>query len=282
VVLGPRPATIRGMEIYLGTGGYSNQDWVGLLYPLEAKKDDWLSIYARNFNAVELNSSFYNIPGRKAFAGMLKRSEGKVRWAIKIHQSMTHQRNASDEDYLRLFESVAPLREAGVLGPFLAQFPQHFHRTPENRRYLAALAQRFADKTLAPSGLAVEFRHASWDSDEVREAFRRAGLIWVSTDYPPLPGLPKNRLHITGEMAYIRLSGRNKEKWYEGKDQSERHDYRYSEGELRFWVRSLLTALELETLSQVWFIFNNTTKGHALINLEMLKRLLEEAGLVVG
>jgi uncharacterized protein YecE (DUF72 family) len=270
------------MEIYLGTGGYSNQDWVGLLYPLEVKKDDWLSIYARNFNAVELNSSFYNIPGRKAFAGMLKRSEGKVRWAIKIHQSMTHQRNASDEDYLRLFESVAPLREAGVLGPFLAQFPQHFHRTPENRRYLAALAQRFADKTLAPSGLAVEFRHASWDSDEVREAFRRAGLIWVSTDYPPLPGLPKNELHITCETAYIRLSGRNKATWYEGKNQAERHDYRYSEGELRFWVRSLLTALELETLSQVWFIFNNTTKGHALINLEMLKRLLEEAGLVVG
>ncbi len=268
------------MEIYLGTGGYTNEDWVGLLYPLEAKKDQWLSIYARHFNAVELNSSFYNIPGLKAFAGMLKRSEGRVHWAVKIHQSMTHERKAGDEDYRRLFESVAPLREAGVLGPFLAQFPQSFHRTPENRRYFAALAQRFADKTLAPGGLAVEFRHASWDNEEVREAFRKAGLIWVSTDYPPLPGLPKNQLHITSEIAYIRLSGRNKEKWYEGKDQAERHDYRYSEEELRFWVRSLQAALEHETPTQVWFIFNNTTKGHALVNLEMLRRLLEEAGLL--
>ncbi len=273
------PATIDGVEIYLGTGGYTNEDWVGLLYPLEAKKDQWLSIYARHFNAVELNSSFYNIPGLKAFAGMLKRSEGRVHWAVKIHQSMTHERKAGDEDYRRLFESVAPLREAGVLGPFLAQFPQSFHRTPENRRYFAALAQRFADKTLAPGGLAVEFRHASWDNEEVREAFRKAGLTWVSTDYPPLPGLPKNQLHITSEIAYIRLSGRNKEKWYEGKDQAERHDYRYSEEELRFWVRSLQAALELEPPTQVWFIFNNTTKGHALVNLEMLRKLLEEAGL---
>lgn len=157
------------------------------MYPPEAKKDELLSIYARNFNGVELNSSFYNIPGLKAFAGMLRLSEGRVHWGVKIHQSMTRERNASDEDYRRLFESVAPLREAGVLGPFLAQFPQSFHRTPENRKYFAALAQRFADKTLAPGGLAVEFRHTSWDNEEVREVFRKVGLIWVSTDYPPPP-----------------------------------------------------------------------------------------------
>lgn len=270
------------MEIYLGTGGYTNEDWVGLLYPPETKKEEWLSIYAQTFNAVELNSSFYNIPGLKAFAGMLKRSEGRVHWAVKIHQRMTHERNATEDDYQRLFESVAPLREAGVLGPFLAQFPQSFHRTPENRKYVAALAQRFADPALAPGGLAVEFRHASWDNEEVREAFHKAGLIWVSTDYPPLPGLPKNELHLTGEIAYIRLSGRNKEKWYEGRDQSERHDYRYSEEELRFWVHALQEALEHQTLTQVWFIFNNTTKGHALANLEMLKELLEETGLHPG
>lgn len=65
-------------------------------------------------------------------------------------------------------------------------------------------------------------------------------------------------LHITGEIAYIRPSGCNKEEWYQGKDQSERHDYRYSEEELRFWVRSLLAALGQETLTQTWFIFNNT------------------------
>lgn len=46
-----------------------------------------------------------------------------------------------------------------------------------------------------------------------------------------------------------------------------------------YWVRSPLAALEQEILTQTWFIFNNTTKGHALVNLEMLRRLLEDAGL---
>lgn len=268
------------MEIYLGTGGYTNEDWVGQLYPPEVKKDQWLTVYAQHFNAVELNSSFYGIPGIKAFEGMLKKSGGRVHWAVKIHQSMTHDLTAQDEDYKRLLESVAPLREAGVLGPFLAQFPQRFHRTPENRKYFAGLVGRFSDKSLAPGGLAVEFRHNSWDSPEVRQAFRQAGLTWTSTDYPPLPGLPKNQLHLTSEIAYIRLSGRNKEKWYDGKDQSERHDYRYDEAELEFWVRSLLEAKEQETITQAYFIFNNTTKGHALKNLEMLRELLVDAGLV--
>ncbi|MCV4567096.1 DUF72 domain-containing protein, partial [Escherichia coli] len=75
-----------------------------------------------------------------------------------------------------------------------------------------------------------------------------------------------------------RLSGRNKEKWHEGKSASERHDYRYTRDELAFWVRSLLEAREQEDLTQAWFIFNNTTKGHALENLRVLRELLEEAG----
>jgi len=177
------------MKLYLGTGGYAHPDWVGLLYPPELPKERWLEVYAQEFNALELNASFYAIPGVRAFAGMLRRSRGQLRFAIKLHRSMTHDRTATSEEYRRLFESVAPLREAGVLGPFLAQFPQSFHRTLEHRRYLQTLVERFTPE-VAPSGLAVEFRHSSWHRAEVLESFRTLGLIWVSPDYPALPGLP--------------------------------------------------------------------------------------------
>lgn len=265
------------VEIYLGTGGYSNPDWVGKLYPPEAKKEQWLELYAQHFNAVELNSSFYAIPGIKAFAGMVRKTQGRVRFAVKLHQSMTHERNATDDDFARLLQSVEPLREAGVLGPFLAQFPQSFHRTPQNRKFLATLAARFANRQQAPGGLAVEFRHYSWDNPEVLEAFGKAGMLWVSPDYPPLRGLPSNRLQLSGSTAYVRLSGRNKDTWWEGKDQSERHDYLYNTDELQTWVSALVQAQD--EVDQAWFIFNNTTKGHALENLRMLKAQLHEAGL---
>lgn len=260
------------MELYLGTGGYTNDDWQGLLYPEGSKSSEYLSIYAEHFNAVELNSSFYNIPGIKSFAGMVKKSRGSVRFAIKLPSAMTHQRDADAELYTRLFESVAPLRDAGMLGPFLAQFPYSFHRTPENRVYLKTLTERFAE---ANEALAVEFRTAEWHLPEVYDALRMAELTAVSVDYPQLPGMPKPKLLRTSSTVYIRLHGRNERTWYGGKSAGERHDYRYSKDELQPWVQAILEA-EAE---QVYVMFLNTTKGHALKNLKMVAELLEEAGL---
>lgn len=260
------------MELYLGTGGYSNDDWKGLFYPEETKPADYLNIYAQHFNAVELNSSFYAIPGLKAFQGMVEKSQKRVRFSVKIPQEMTHQRNADDELYKRLLESVQPLREVGMLGPFLAQFPYSFHRNPENRLYLKALVDKFTGEKLA-----VEFRHHSWDNPEVRQACKQLGLIFVSVDYPNLQGLPKSGLHITTDIAYIRMHGRNRATWWEGKDQSERHDYAYTLEELKPWV--LQMKAHEEDLNQVYIMMQNTTKGHALKNLKMLGTLFEEVGL---
>ncbi len=259
------------MELYLGTGGYSNDDWRGIFYPEDAKSSEYLGLYAEHFNAAELNSSFYNIPGIKAFAGMVKKSDARVRFAVKVHGSMTHSRDADAELYTRLFESVAPLREAGMLGPFLAQFPYSFHRTPENRVYLKSLTDRFVE---AGETLAVEFRTAEWHVPEVFGALGEAGLTAVSVDYPPLPNMPKPDLLTTTDTAYLRLHGRNEKSWYGGKSAAERHDYLYSKDELLPWVQAI-TGAELE---QCYIFFLNTTKGHALKNLKMLGELFAEAG----
>ncbi len=259
------------MELYLGTGGYTNNDWLGLLYPEGTKSGDFLKLYAEHFNAVELNSSFYNIPGIKAFAGMLKKSSGHVRFTVKLPSAMTHERDADAELYTRLFESVAPLREAGMLGPFLAQFPYSFHRTAENRLYLKALTDRFTE---AGEALAVEFRTADWHLPEVYDALRMAELTAVSVDYPPLPGMPKPELLRTTQTVYVRLHGRNEKTWYNGKSAAERHDYLYSPDELQPWIEAILEA-EPE---QAYIMFLNTTKGHALKNLKMVSDLLGEAG----
>jgi uncharacterized protein YecE (DUF72 family) len=262
------------VELYLGTGGYSNDDWQGLIYPAGTKSSQYLNLYATHFNAVELNSSFYAIPGIRAFEGMVKKSGGRVRFAIKVHRSITHERDADGEMYQRLFESVAPLREVGMLGPFLAQFPYSFHRTRENRRYLKGVVDRFA---VAGEMLAVEFRHGSWESDEVLGSLKDFGVIAVSVDYPPLRGLPGPGLRVTGPVAYARLHGRNRAKWWDGKSAAERHDYRYESDELRPWAEWI--AERERELEQVYLIMQNTTRGHALFNLVMLRELFGELGI---
>lgn len=260
------------MELYLGTGGYSNDDWLGLLYPPGTKPAKFLDIYSQHFNAVELNSSFYAIPGIKAFRGMVEKSGARVRFAVKVHQSMTHSRDAGDDMYARLIESVQPLRDVGMLGPYLVQFPYSFHRTKENRIYLKELVDRLAGEKLA-----IEFRNQAWHVDDVRVAFEDIGLSYVSVDYPQVRGMPAPELHITSDLAYIRMHGRNEEKWYGGKNASERHDYLYTPDELREWVMKIKE--HEDELRAVYVMMQNTTKGHALKNLETLRDLFEEVGL---
>ncbi|AXG99036.1 DUF72 domain-containing protein [Deinococcus wulumuqiensis] len=263
------------MRVYIGCGGYTNEDWTapGLIYE-GVKKDAFLETYAEHFDAVELNSSFYAIPGLKAFEGMVRKSGGRVRFAVKLNKVFTHDRAPGDTDFDRMLQSPEPLREAGVMGPYLAQFPYSFHRTADNRKYLAMLTERFAGHELA-----VELRHASWDKPEVREGMGEFGVIWVSPDYPPVGGMPEPQVHVTGDVGYLRLHGRNRETWWEGQSASERHDYRYNRAEMDEWAEKI--AAVAGELSELYVYFQNTTKGHALKNIPMLREALNARGVPV-
>ncbi len=242
------------MKVYIGTGGYSNDDWLGLLYPEGTKSANYLELYSRHFDCVELNSSFYGIPGLKAFEGMARKSGGRTRFTVKLHQVFTHSRKPGDSDYDRMLQSTEPLREAGVMGPYLAQFPYSFHRTADHRQYLLTLAERFAGHELA-----VELRHGSWDRPEVRSGMAEYGLLWVSPDYPPVGGMPEPQLHVTGEVGYLRLHGRNQGTWWEGGSAAERHDYLYSRTELNDWADQIVGVQEAGEAEELYVLFENTT-----------------------
>lgn len=263
------------MRVWIGCGGYTNDDWAapGLIYE-GVKKDAYLETYSRHFDAAELNSSFYAIPGLKAFEGMVRKSGGRTRFTVKLNKAFTHDRAPTDADFDRMLQSPQPLRDAGLMGPYLAQFPYSFHRTAENRKYLLALAERFAGHELA-----VELRHASWDQPGVREGMAEYGLIWVSPDYPPVGGMPEPQVHVTTDVGYLRLHGRNKGSWWEGQSAAERHDYLYTRAEMDEWAEKI--ALVTDDLSELYVYFQNTTKGHALKNIPMLREALNARGVPV-
>lgn len=263
------------MRVWIGCGGYTNDDWAapGLIYE-GVKKDAYLETYSRHFDAAELNSSFYAIPGLKAFEGMVRKSGGRTRFTVKLNKVFTHDRAPQSADFDRMLQSPQPLRDAGLMGPYLAQFPYSFHRTADNRKYLLALAERFAGHELA-----VELRHASWDQSGVREGMAEYGLIWVSPDYPPVGGMPEPQVHVTTDVGYLRLHGRNKGSWWEGQSAAERHDYLYTRAEMDEWAEKI--ALVTDDLSELYVYFQNTTKGHALKNIPMLREALNARGVPV-
>ena len=102
----------------------------------------------------------------------------------------------------------------------------------------------------------IEFRHNSWWTPRVYDAFKDAGLIFCSCSGPRLP----DELVKTTDDVYIRFHGLTK--WY-------RHDY--AREELAVWTQRI----KHSSARRVWAYFNNDREGYAIKNARELIRLLK-------
>lgn len=253
--------------IRFGTSGFSYDDWVGQFYPADLPKWMWLSYYAEQFDTVELNVTYYRVPEAKTVAGWVKRTPPQFLFAVKAHQSLTHERQEADFDAFR--SSLAPLTEAGKLACVLAQFPHSFHATQANREYLTRLREGLPDLPVV-----VEFRDSAWVTDETFAHLQNLNLGFCCVDEPGLPGLMPPVARATGPLGYVRFHGRNAERWWEHEQAWERYDYTYLDAELEEWTTRLR---ELDRDAPLTLVFaNNHYRSQSVNTLRQLKRLLAE------
>ncbi len=184
------------MRIRGGTSGFSYDAWKGHFYPAGLKSNARLRYYAGQLDSVEINNSFYRMPK----AEMLERWRDEVPedfvFVLKAPQRITHMKRLQTTSALALEHLI---EVSGVLGgrrgPFLFQTP------PSLRKDLARL-QEFLG--LLPAGVqaAFEFRHESWQDDEVRSALTEKGaaLCLADTD-----DTEPQSLAATGSFGYLRL-----------------------------------------------------------------------------
>ena len=259
-------------RVLVGTSGYSYDDWVGPFYPEGTSRQDFLSLYSRQFPVVELNFSFYRQPSPRMLERMLSVAGPGFSFALKAHRSMTHEIGESWEKDVEAFKAgVRPMAEAGQLAAVLLQFPYSFHYTPESRSRLSELCAR-----LEGLPLAVEFRKREWLQESVYQGLRERGASLVSVDEPALPQLLPPLTETTGSLGYVRFHGRNKAQWWTGNNAS-RYNYLYNAGELQEWVQRIKLIMEKVPLLLVFF--NNHWRGNAAQNARQMRELLEEAGL---
>jgi uncharacterized protein YecE (DUF72 family) len=112
--------------IYVGTSGFSYDDWVGPFYPEGLAPYLWLSYYARHFKACELNFTYYRQPDRSTLKGLARRVPKGFLFTVKAYQGITHSREATDADFREFLAGIEPLAQEGKLGCILAQFPYSF------------------------------------------------------------------------------------------------------------------------------------------------------------
>jgi uncharacterized protein YecE (DUF72 family) len=186
------------MEILVGTSGYAYKEWRGSFYPEKMKERDMLRAYAERLPAVEINNTFYRLPGRETLARWAEEVPPGFVFVLKASQRITHRQRLSAEsketvDYL--FDVASAL--GGRLGPVLFQTPPFLKKDVARlRAFLAFL----------PPGrpAAFEFRHETWQDDEVREALRErnAALVCADTEESGEAGAP---VVPTADWGYLRL-----------------------------------------------------------------------------
>ena len=254
------PANIR-----VGTSGYSFEDWRGGFYPAEIDKGKMLDFYVQHFSTVEINSTYYRIPHPAVFYHLARKSPQHFDFIVKVPQSLTHRRQDVEKDFASFQQSIEPMVQSGKLSCLLAQFPYSFKYSAESLEYISIMSQ-----AVAPHRLFVEFRHDGWMNRGMYDHLRAQNVGYVCVDEPQLTGLLKPEAFVTTDIGYVRLHGRNAEKWWDGGDR--RYDYTYSEEEMIQW-RDKVRKLATKT-TKVYVYFNNCFRGQAVANAKQFMELL--------
>lgn len=246
----------------IGTAGYSYKDWIGPFYPKGIKQADMLEYYSKYFNFLELNSTYYHMPSLRLFGSLNRKTPEGFKFAVKVFSGFTHERNLDSTYAEKFIYALEPIKQNHKLVCILAQFPYSFHCNARNMDYLKKIREWFKDLEVS-----VEFRNQSWVKSEVIGLLKKENLGFVCVDEPRLRGLINNVVVSTSKIAYVRMHGRNAEKWYGGKG-SERYNYLYSRNELVEWIHRIK---ELEKNSDTTIVsFNNHPLGKAVENAKML------------
>jgi uncharacterized protein YecE (DUF72 family) len=202
--------------------------------------------------------------------------------SVKVPGTLTHDRPESRAEMRstvsQYLQGIEPIRAAGLFAGSLVQFPYSFHYLPDNRRYLASLADELHRPDPGPSStpLFVEFRNAEWYRESVEREMRSRGLIPVGVDLPGLDRLPPkvSAERVRGrEIAYLRFHGRNARHWWGGTNVT-RYDYLYSQAEIDSLASSIEQIRADELVQLVFVAFNNHFRGQAVANAQMLARRL--------
>ncbi|MFO7651257.1 MAG: DUF72 domain-containing protein [bacterium] len=263
-------------RIRVGTSGFSFDDWLGRVYPVDLPKTKMLEFYegTLGFDAVELNYTYYSMPVPRTLAGMLARTGSGFEFVVRSHRDMTHDIWA-DEDrrvlkdtapaFAQFRAGIAPLVESGRLGCVLVQLPSFFWPTPANLEYV-----RRVPELLGGVRLVVEFRNRAWLKPQTFEFLKTAGLGYCVVDEPPLPRLLPFEPRRTSDVAYFRLHGRNMAWFTAGRE--ERYNYLYTKEELAGFVPAVHSLAAGAGGGYVFF--NNCHAGAAARNALMMKQML--------
>lgn len=240
------------MEIRIGTSGWHYKHWVGRYYPEDIKPAQMLDFYLRDFDTVELNNTFYQLPKESSFDAWRASVPADFVFAVKGSRFITHMIKLKDPD--RGLSNFMPraTRLGSNLGPVLWQLPPNWK---VNLERLEAFLERL------PTGIryAFELRNETWMIDRVYEVLKRFNAAYCIYE---LAGY-ESAMELTADWTYVRLHGPTAFK-YQGS---------YGRAQLRTWSKRL--EAWSGRLKAAYVYFDNDDSAYAVTNALTLKEMVE-------
>jgi uncharacterized protein YecE (DUF72 family) len=239
------------LSVRIGTSGWLYKDWARTFYPPDTGRSGHLEFYAREFDTVEINATFYRLPSPEIVRGWRDKAPPGFVFAVKGSRFITHmKRLLVERESIAIFFERAKLLGTR-LGPILWQLPPNLQYDPERlEKFLRVVPKRYTH--------AVEFRHPSWyEHDETFDILRERSIAHVCVSSGAMP----RNLTVTAPLTYIR---------FHGLADGARHDY--TKRELAPWVRHCRSCLD-QGIS-VYAYFNNDLNTRAPKNAMTFRELV--------
>ena len=176
-------------KLRIGTSGYHYDHWKEVFYPRHLPKKSWFAYYARHFDTVEINNTFYHLPQAQSFDAWREQASPNFCYALKFSRYGSHLKRLQEPhaSIAQFLDRVSRLRES--LGPILV--------TPDPARLAGFLKA-------APSAhrWAIEFRDPRWLCDEVYAILRRSTAALCIHDL-----IADHPRCLTADWTYLRFHG---------------------------------------------------------------------------
>ena len=276
-------------RIVVGTSSWADPGFVEDWYPSGMPARDRLPWYAKRFDAVELNASFYAVPEEATVARWAEITPAGFTFDVKLHRLLSRHSAGLDslpadlrdqvetnsrgrviltpelerEVLDRTLAALRPIEEAGKLSSLLLQLTPSFSPGDHGLDELTGLIEH-----ARPRRVAVELRHRGWVDGERAEAtfgyFSEVGAAFVAVDAPQedhVPIMPAVDAVTRDDLGYLRAHGRNAQGYMTGRTVAERFGWRYTDQELEeIGTRAHGLAEDAE---EVRVMFNNNRSDDA-------------------
>jgi uncharacterized protein YecE (DUF72 family) len=244
-------------KLHVGTMGWSYSFWKGNFYPETLASKEFLAYYAKQFNTVEVDSTFYRIPRRQSVMDWREQTPEGFVFSLKFPQVITHVKmleNCQEETSVFL-ERVALLKEK--LGALLLQFPYTFGNEH------VQLLRDFLDNLPKKHRYVVEVRNRKLLNDSFYSLLRDSNVVlaWVDSPFMPLVD------EVTSDFIYVRWEGdRRRVKGTLGKIEVDRA------AKIKQWADRLKPFLEKKT--EVFGYFSKYYSGYSPSDAKELLNIL--------